>query len=82
MALPDCHPDRTPTPIAYTDSHRRHRPTLAPTKRTRPSSGFQRDNRLIFLVCQGKAVAHAMFRQWIVIGAVADTTAPTTIIAV
>ena len=29
---PDCHPDRTPTPIAHTDSHRRHRATLATTK--------------------------------------------------
>jgi SRSO17 transposase len=33
---PDRLPDRTPTPIAHADAHRRHHPTLAPTKRTRP----------------------------------------------
>ena len=34
---PDRGPNRTSTPIEHPDPHRRHRPTLAPTKRTRAS---------------------------------------------
>ena len=34
---PDRRPDRTPTPIQHPSAHHRYRPTLAPTKRTRPS---------------------------------------------
>ena len=34
---PDRRPDRTPTPIQHPSAHHRYHPTLAPTKRTRPS---------------------------------------------